>query len=225
MLGGVSAELPFGFSTKYEDAETGLLYYGFRYYSASLGRWLAIDPIAEMGGLNIQAFVDNDPQNFFDDIGKKKNSNTGPVPPDQRSPTSYPNPPTTSPSTSPSLVSGNGNANKTGSAVVDAVEEISGGMSRLALAGLKNLARRECAQEQARRGDNCFCCHYWVFSVIYHSFFLPSSTYYHGGGGNVYRGNCNDVRQYVEGTNFMDPSFIRDPKRETQERIDFYESW
>jgi YD repeat-containing protein len=28
---GVARELPFGFSTKYTDAETGLLYYGFRY--------------------------------------------------------------------------------------------------------------------------------------------------------------------------------------------------
>lgn len=31
---------PLRFSTKYEDVETGLVYYGFRYYSAELGRWL-----------------------------------------------------------------------------------------------------------------------------------------------------------------------------------------
>ena len=30
----------FRFSTKYEDAENGLLYYGYRYYSAATGRWL-----------------------------------------------------------------------------------------------------------------------------------------------------------------------------------------
>ena len=30
---------PFRFSAKYTDAETGLLYYGFRYYQSSLGRW------------------------------------------------------------------------------------------------------------------------------------------------------------------------------------------
>ncbi|MDI6810029.1 MAG: RHS repeat-associated core domain-containing protein, partial [Candidatus Eisenbacteria bacterium] len=31
------------------DTETGLLYYGYRYYSPELGRWLSRDPIGEMG--------------------------------------------------------------------------------------------------------------------------------------------------------------------------------
>ncbi|MGB2636081.1 MAG: RHS repeat-associated core domain-containing protein, partial [Candidatus Acidiferrum sp.] len=30
---------PFRFSTKYQDDETGLLYYGHRYYNTSMGRW------------------------------------------------------------------------------------------------------------------------------------------------------------------------------------------
>ena len=30
---------PFRFSTKYQDDETDLLYYGYRYYNASTGRW------------------------------------------------------------------------------------------------------------------------------------------------------------------------------------------
>jgi RHS repeat-associated protein len=38
---------PFRFSTKYEDDETDLVYYGYRYYSASTGRWLSRDPLAE----------------------------------------------------------------------------------------------------------------------------------------------------------------------------------
>jgi RHS repeat-associated protein len=40
---------PFRFSTKYEDPETGLLYYGFRYYNPSTGRWLSRDPLEEQG--------------------------------------------------------------------------------------------------------------------------------------------------------------------------------
>jgi len=40
---------PFRFSTKYQDDETDLLYYGYRYYSASAGRWLSRDPIKEQG--------------------------------------------------------------------------------------------------------------------------------------------------------------------------------
>ncbi|HHS97404.1 MAG TPA: hypothetical protein ENK08_05820 [Chloroflexi bacterium] len=39
----------FGFSTKYHDDETGLVYYGYRYYSPELGRWLNRDPIEELG--------------------------------------------------------------------------------------------------------------------------------------------------------------------------------
>jgi len=38
---------PFRFSTKYQDDETDLLYYGYRYYSTPTGRWLAHDPLAE----------------------------------------------------------------------------------------------------------------------------------------------------------------------------------
>jgi RHS repeat-associated protein len=36
---------PFRFSTKYQDDETDFLYYGFRYYNPSTGRWLSRDPI------------------------------------------------------------------------------------------------------------------------------------------------------------------------------------
>jgi RHS repeat-associated protein len=38
---------PFRFSTKYRDGETGLAYYGYRYYNASTGRWLSRDPLSE----------------------------------------------------------------------------------------------------------------------------------------------------------------------------------
>ena len=41
--GGVASirEVPFRFSTKYTDSETSQSYYGYRYYSAELGRWLS----------------------------------------------------------------------------------------------------------------------------------------------------------------------------------------
>jgi RHS repeat-associated protein len=40
---------PFLFSTKYYDWETGLYYYGYRYYNPSTGRWPNRDPIRELG--------------------------------------------------------------------------------------------------------------------------------------------------------------------------------
>jgi RHS repeat-associated protein len=50
---------PFRFSTKYQDDETDLLYYGYRYYSANVGRWLSRDRIQEDGGLNLFGFSGN----------------------------------------------------------------------------------------------------------------------------------------------------------------------
>jgi len=60
------------FSTKYEDDETDLLYYGYRYYNAAMGRWVSRDPIAERGGLNIYAFVVNCPCVRVDKLGRNQ---------------------------------------------------------------------------------------------------------------------------------------------------------
>ena len=40
------------YSTKYFDSETGFYYYGYRFYSPELKRWLTRDPIGEDGGVN-----------------------------------------------------------------------------------------------------------------------------------------------------------------------------
>jgi RHS repeat-associated protein len=63
------AVCPMGFSSKYQDSETGLAYYGFRYYSPELGRWLNRDPIAERGGLNLYGMVGNDTVSGVDYLG------------------------------------------------------------------------------------------------------------------------------------------------------------
>jgi len=60
---------PFRFSTRYQDEETGLVYYGHRYYDASTGRWLSRDPINELGGLNLYGMVGNSPNGYVDYLG------------------------------------------------------------------------------------------------------------------------------------------------------------
>jgi RHS repeat-associated protein len=50
----------FLFSTKIQDDETDLIYYGYRYYNASTGRWISRDPVGEAGGMNTYDFVNND---------------------------------------------------------------------------------------------------------------------------------------------------------------------
>ena len=94
----IAADNPFRFSTKYTDTDgarervdgdpegvarrteeagdpwalmrqTGLIYHGFRYYSPLMGRFLNRDPIEELGGSNLYAFVENDPVNGRDLLG------------------------------------------------------------------------------------------------------------------------------------------------------------
>ncbi|MEO6876210.1 MAG: RHS repeat-associated core domain-containing protein, partial [Opitutaceae bacterium] len=60
---------PFRFSTKYAESETGLLYYGLRYYQPTTGRWLSRDPIEEKGGVNLYGMVGNDPVGKVDYLG------------------------------------------------------------------------------------------------------------------------------------------------------------
>lgn len=60
---------PFGFSTKRTDAATGLVYYGYRFYNPQAERWLNRDPLGEVGGVNLYAFVQNDPVNWVDPEG------------------------------------------------------------------------------------------------------------------------------------------------------------
>ena len=56
----------FGFATQYTDRETGLVYFGHRYYHPGLGRFLNRDPLGEAGGLNRYLYASNDPINFTD---------------------------------------------------------------------------------------------------------------------------------------------------------------
>ena len=57
------------FSTKYFDEETGRYYYGYRFYSPALMRWLNRDPMEEQGGLNLYVFCGNSPTCSYDPHG------------------------------------------------------------------------------------------------------------------------------------------------------------
>ena len=46
---------PFRFSTKYQDDETGLLYYGYRYYNPGTGGWVSRDSYGELGSEQLNA--------------------------------------------------------------------------------------------------------------------------------------------------------------------------
>ena len=65
-IGSLADFFRYRFSTKYFDIETGLYYYGYRFYHPVLMRWLNLDPIEEDGGLNLYAFCRNNGINFVD---------------------------------------------------------------------------------------------------------------------------------------------------------------
>ena len=80
------ADFSHRFSTKYLDTETGLYYYGYRYYDPLTGRWPSRDPIDEKGGMNLYGFVRNDGVDRVDylgwwTIGQLMHETFGPIPP------------------------------------------------------------------------------------------------------------------------------------------------
>ncbi len=68
--GDMASTFSHRFSTKYADDETGLYYYGYRFYSPGLGRWVSRDPIEESGGVNLCGFNQNDGINMTDYLGR-----------------------------------------------------------------------------------------------------------------------------------------------------------
>jgi RHS repeat-associated protein len=72
--GPVAKVNPFRFSTKYQDEESDLLYYGYRYHSPSTGRWISRDPIEEQGGKNLYGNVGNNPLFSLDALGMEAQS-------------------------------------------------------------------------------------------------------------------------------------------------------
>jgi RHS repeat-associated protein len=69
-LSNASRETSYKFNGKEQDEETGNYYYGARYYTAELGVWLSVDPLAEKyPSLSPYNFVENNPLLLVDPTG------------------------------------------------------------------------------------------------------------------------------------------------------------
>jgi RHS repeat-associated protein len=60
---------PFRYATKYYDTETGLYYFGHRYYDPVSGQWMNREPLGEDESLNLYSYCHNDPVNKVDVLG------------------------------------------------------------------------------------------------------------------------------------------------------------
>jgi RHS repeat-associated protein len=67
------------YSGKERDSATGFYYYGMRYYAPWLCRWLNPDPAGTIDGLNVYAFVGNNPVTFVDPNGMAKKGKFSPI--------------------------------------------------------------------------------------------------------------------------------------------------
>ena len=57
------------FSSKEIHVNSGMYYYGYRFYHPNLQRWINRDPLQENGGINLYAFAVNDPIDQTDPLG------------------------------------------------------------------------------------------------------------------------------------------------------------
>ena len=68
-VAGIGVESDFLYTGHFHHSASNLHLTWYRAYDPELGRWLSKDPIAELGGINLYAYVLNDPINHVDLFG------------------------------------------------------------------------------------------------------------------------------------------------------------
>ena len=79
--GSLASANVYRFSSKEIHLNSGMYYYGYRFYDPNIQRWPNRDPIGEWGGINLYGFVHNNPNNYQDPDGRLILPPGGPRPP------------------------------------------------------------------------------------------------------------------------------------------------
>jgi len=108
LSGSLAAANVYRFSSKEIHGKSGMYYYGYRFYDPNLQRWLNRDPIEEFGGLNLYAFVYNNPIAWTDLWGLDV---TAPPPSQPTIPGTRPGGPSRPPPVTPPSDNGGGGGN------------------------------------------------------------------------------------------------------------------
>ncbi len=66
---GLTEDIPYAYRGKRYDAETGLLYFGKRYYDPAWHCWMTPDPLGSIDNENLYQYVYNNPIRYSDPIG------------------------------------------------------------------------------------------------------------------------------------------------------------
>ncbi|MCB1075530.1 MAG: hypothetical protein KDK59_08365 [Simkania sp.] len=61
-----SCENPWRYQSQYHDEETGLIYFGKRYYDPQTGKWISPDPLGSIDSANLYSFCHNNPLKYRD---------------------------------------------------------------------------------------------------------------------------------------------------------------
>jgi len=72
-----TANSRYSFTGHYLHSRSGFILAPFRAYASSMARWLNRDPFEESEGLNLYAYLENDPIDFTDDFGLGKGKGSG----------------------------------------------------------------------------------------------------------------------------------------------------
>ncbi len=64
--------------SKEQDEESAFYYHGARYYAPWLGKWVTVDPAGMVDGLNLYAYVRDNPLTYVDRTGKRLAESTEP---------------------------------------------------------------------------------------------------------------------------------------------------
>lgn len=72
LVNSLMTKTAYRFSGKEKDVETGLYYFGARYYAPGLGRWVSPDPIGTGDGPNVYCYVNCNPISFRDPDGRAR---------------------------------------------------------------------------------------------------------------------------------------------------------